>query len=141
MKVPLLSAIRWGGRAERQLDGGVTVEVDQFVDLALLAPQQLSLALYATASAPVAGLSVEWTLRLGNGSISHAEVLTVPVSDVASQAALVLHRPAKTVQVTARIINVGAPARVTVDVLIAPTSPTWVTDVVCDVPVRDAGSE
>lgn len=127
------TSTRWGASALRRIDAGQTIDVPQFGDMALLAPQELSLALYAVAPGPVAGLSVEWTLQLGNGSFNHSEVFTVPVSDAANQVPLVLTRPAKTVQISARIISAAAPTKdVRVVALIAPTSPTWLTDLNCE---------
>jgi len=127
------TSTRWGGAETRTVDAGQTATLAQFGDVKLLAPQELAIALYATAPGPVAGLSVEWTLQLGNGSFNHSEVFTVAVSDDTAQVPLILTRPAKTVQVSARIINAAAPPRpVKVVAFIAPTSPTWLTDLLCE---------
>jgi len=135
--ISTLSSIRWGARVDRDVAGGTTVEVAQFLDLKLLGPQQLALALYAMTIPPLGGQSVQWSLQLGAGSFSHIERFTVAVSDELAQVPLVLLRPASTVQVTANIIRTGAgaPKRIRLVAFIAPTSPTWATDVTCQVPV------
>jgi hypothetical protein len=132
------TSTRWGGQEERRIDAGQTITVNQFVDVAILAEQELALALFGVATGPVAGLSVEWTIRLGNGSFTYDEVFTVAVQDKNAQTALVLHRPAKRVQVSARIISAAAPTNtVKIAALIAPVSPTWLTDLACETPASE----
>ena len=127
------TSTRWGAQATRSVDAGQTIEVAQFGDMKLLAPQELSLALYAVARGPVAGISVRWTLQFGNGSFNHSEVFVQPVTDDAAQVPLVINRPAKTVQISATIISAAAPpTSVKVVALVAPTAPTWLTDLNCE---------
>jgi hypothetical protein len=126
------TSTRWGASASKSIDAGQTVEVAQFGDMKLLAPQELALALYATVPGPAVAISVEWTLSFGNGSFNHSEVFTAAVTDDTNQVPIVLLRPAKTVQISARIIAAAAPTRVVKLVaLVAPTSPTWMTDLTC----------
>jgi hypothetical protein len=134
------TSTRWGAQASKSVDAGTTAVVAQFGDVQLLAPQQLALALYAIAPGPVAGLSVEWTLQFGNGSFNHSEVFTVAVSDETNQVPVVLERPAKTVQISARIINAAAPTKlVKVVALVAPLAPTWLTDITCPIELEGGG--
>jgi hypothetical protein len=136
MKVPTIAAVRWGAREEINVPAaaGTVVDVAQFLDLKLLAPQQLTLALYAVTSAPIVGLSVDWILQLGGGSFSHTERTTVAVSDELAQLPLILLRAANSVQLSARITSVaGAGKLVKLVAFIAPTSPTWHTDLTCTV--------
>jgi hypothetical protein len=135
VRVPTLAAVRWGAREERSVSGGSAVQVAQFLDLQLLAPQQLAIALYALTAAPIAGISVQWTIQLGAGSFSHIEQTTLAVSDILSQVPLVIFRPANSVQLSALItrLGAGAPKQVKLVAFIAPLSPTWKTDITCTV--------
>jgi hypothetical protein len=127
-----LAPIRWGARERRDVPAFGTVTVAQFVDLKLLAPQELAIALYATLAAPIPGISVRWIVSWGAGSISHVERRTVAASDVEDQDPLLLRRPASSVQVEAIVVSTVPEIRaVTLDVLIAPVSPTWQTEIVC----------
>lgn len=130
------SVIRWGAREEKTVAGLATVEVAQFLDLQLLAPQQLSLALYALTAAPIPGLTVRWTIGIGGGSFSHIETFTTPVSDIALQVPLLLVRPASSLQVSATITSIIPETKqVKLVALSAPTSPTWSTDIGCSMEV------
>lgn len=132
MKLPALSVIRWGARERAEVLGFASVTIAQFVDLKLLAPQQLSIALYATSPPPLPGISVRWIVRWGAGSISHEERRIVALSDVADQDPFLLQRPASSVQVEAIIASTVPETRtINLAVLIAPMSPTWETDIVC----------
>lgn len=126
------TSTRWGGREEKQVAGGTTVELSQFADMKLLAPQQLSLALYAVTDAPIAGIAVDWTVQIGCGSFNHVEKFSVSVSDIVSQVPVVLLRQASSVQVTATIRS-GVPETKTVKCIvnIVPSSPSWRTDLSC----------
>lgn len=127
-----IGAIRWGAREEREVLGGAVVDVAQFLDLRLIAPQQLALSLYALSVVPIAGLSVQWTIQLGGGSFSHIERTTIGVTDELLQVPLLLVRPASAVQLSARITSViPETKRVKLVAFIAPLSPTWNTDITC----------
>lgn len=127
-----LSVVRWGGRHEGLIAGFATVEVAQFVDLKLLAPQQLALALYGLTDAPIPGLTVDWLIQFGAGSVNHREVFSFPVTDVVSQVPILLVRPASSVQISATVRSVIPETKtVRVVALIAPQSPTWQTDITC----------
>lgn len=127
-----LSVIRWGARERVEVPGFATVVVPQFVDLKLIAPQELALALYATAPPPLPGISVTWIVHWGGGSFSHEERRSVSLTDLADQDPLELLRPASSVQIEAIVTSIVPETRaVTLSVLIAPTSPTWQTDLLC----------
>jgi hypothetical protein len=143
-RVSLHAPIRWGATEVKNITvdpvlGIKIVSVPHFVDLKLaLGPQQLSLALYALTAAPIAGVAVEWHVGLGTGSTNIEEVFSTPASDVLQQVPIVLQRPAMSVQIAA---NISATFAGTKDVklvaLVAPTSPTWLTDIGCIVPVKE----
>jgi hypothetical protein len=134
--------IRWGASETKTLTvdpivGFATSLVPQFVDLRLpLGPQQLSLALYALTAAPIAGVSVRWTIGIGTGSTNHEEVFNVAASDLIDQVPLQIVRPAMTLQIAASITTTVT-KNVKLVVLVAPTSPTWLTEIGCIVPVRE----
>jgi len=131
---PTVGAIRWGAREERTVGGFTVVEIAQFLDLQLLAPQQLALSLYALTVVPIVGLSVQWTIQLGAGSFSTIERLTVGVSDELAQVPLLLSRPANSVQLSARITSIVPETKqVKLVAFVAPFSPTWQTDLTCSV--------
>jgi hypothetical protein len=132
MNAGAMSVIRWGGRVEQLVAGGAVVELAQFVDLKLLAPQQLALSLYGLVDAPIPGISIEWILQLGAGSLNHIERFTVAATDVLAQIPIVMLRPASAVQISATIRSVIPETKVVrVVALIAPQSPTWLTDLAC----------
>jgi len=143
-KVPLVVPVRWGAKEVRNITvdplvGIATVTLSQFVDLKLYqAPQLLALALYAVTTSGPAGLSVRWTVSLGCGSTSHDEVFSVPVDDALVQAPTLLQRSANSVQIQAAITSMAAGTKsVKLVALISPVSPTWITEVLCDVPVKE----
>lgn len=126
------TSTRWGAREERQVVGFSTVVLSSFVDMKLLAPQALALAAYVVTDAPIPGISVEWTFQFGNGSFNHVEKTTVAASDVLLQVPLTLVRPASSVQVSASIRSIVPETKmVSLVVFIAPSSPTWATDITC----------
>lgn len=127
------TSTRWGAKEEKTVPGGATVDVAQFVDMALLAPQELALALYALTDAPIPGITVDWSLQIGCGSVNHTEFISVPASDVLVQIPVLLTRSASRIQASARIRSIaGAPKNVKLVVFIGPTSPTWLTDLSCE---------
>lgn len=137
MRVPTISVVRWGAREEKTVAAGATVDLSQFGDFKLPGgPQAVTIALYALTEAPVAGVAVDFFLQIGCGSTNQSETITVAASDIVSPVPLVLVRPASSLQTSALIRSLaGAPKLVRVAVFIAPNSPTWITDVTCDVPI------
>lgn len=126
------TSTRWGGQETINVAPGSNVLVAQFVDLDLLAPQTLSIALYALSDVPVAGLSTEFVIALGVGSTVLNETISVPVSDVQLPQPVILERAARALQVRARVFSVAATTkRMQVAALVAPIAPTWTTDLSC----------
>lgn len=126
------TSTRWGAKVERSIVGFTTVDVDQFGDMKLLAPQQLALSLYAVTDAPIPGISVEWILQFGNGSMNFIERFTVAAVDALASVPVLLLRSASSVQVSARIRSIVPETKVVRAVVsIAPTSPSWKTDITC----------
>lgn len=123
---------RWGAKEERSVTGFATVVVDQFMDLRTIAPQKLSLALYAFMPLPIAGIAVRWIVQWGAGSIVHTEQrIVLPTVDT-DQEPVVLERPALSVLVRAEIISsIPETRRVNLVGLLGPVSPTWPVEVVC----------
>jgi hypothetical protein len=138
------TSTRWGAGEEKNVPAfdpvlGIPgiVEVQQFVDLALLSSQEMALALYAVAAAPVAGLTVKWTVSIGNGSNMQDEIFVTSVQVIDAQSPLVLKRPAKSVRISAKLINMQMAVRgVKIVAHVAPVAPTWVTDLQCSEAMR-----
>lgn len=126
------TSTRWGAREEKQVVGNTTVDCGQFADMKLLAPQNISVSLFALTDAPIAGIAVDWTLQIGNGSFNHVERFTAVATDVFAQVPITFLRPASSVQVSA-VIRSSVPETKTVRVVafLSPASPTWQTDITC----------
>jgi hypothetical protein len=135
-----INTSRWGASESRTTTGIQTIVVPQFANLKLLAPQKISITLYAVTPAPVpliAAVSVRWIIGIGNGSMNHEENILVALTDIANQVPLVLERAASTIQVRA-VITSTVPETHAIDLvaLLAPSSPTWTQPLDCDEPER-----